>query len=71
MRAARFRAKDMMAFSVFSMPRPGQHRARQWKANMTLRHCWFRILLHLAGMLRRPRNIPWHWRHIVRELYDR
>jgi hypothetical protein len=46
-------------------------RFREWKADMTLRHRWFRVLLHLRGMARCPRNIPWHWRHIVGEFYDR
>lgn len=45
-------------------------RFQEWKADMTLRYCWFRVLLHLRGMVRRPRNIPWHWRHISHEFYD-
>jgi len=40
-------------------------------ADITLRHGWFRILLHLGGMARCPRNIPWHWRLIRHELYGR
>ncbi|MHC1768648.1 MAG: hypothetical protein AB9869_30940 [Verrucomicrobiia bacterium] len=39
-------------------------------ADLTLRHGWFRVLLHLGGMLRRPRNALWHLRHIVHELHD-
>ncbi|HXP63332.1 MAG TPA: hypothetical protein VN829_22715 [Dongiaceae bacterium] len=44
-------------------------RGREWKADMALRHCWFRVLLHLWGMARCPRNLAWHWRHIAREFY--
>jgi hypothetical protein len=43
----------------------------EWRANMTLRHCWFRIVLHLVGIIRRPRNFFWHARSILRELYGR
>ena len=46
-------------------------RCELWKADMTLSRCWFRVLLHLCGMVRCPRNIPWHWRHIVSEFYGR
>jgi hypothetical protein len=42
-------------------------RYQEWKADMTLRHGWFRLLLHCQGMARCPRNIPWHWRHITGE----
>jgi hypothetical protein len=42
-----------------------------WKADMTLRHRWFRVLLHLQGMARCPRNVPWHWGHITGEFYVR
>jgi hypothetical protein len=41
------------------------------KADLALRHGWFRVLLHLRGMARCPRNIPWHWRHIRHEFYGR
>jgi hypothetical protein len=40
------------------------------KADLTLRHRWYRVLLHLRGMALRPRNIPWHWHHITREFHD-
>lgn len=46
-------------------------RYQEWKAEMALRHCWFRVLLHLHGMARCPRNIPWHWHHISHEFYVR
>ena len=48
-----------------------QGRFQEWKADMALNHCWFRVLLHLRSMARCPRNIPWHWRHIVSEFYVR
>ncbi len=52
-------------------PRPSVcSRYRVWKADMTLRHFWFRVLLHLWGMVRCPRNIPWHWQHIVHEFHE-
>jgi len=38
------------------------------KADMTLHHCWFRVLLHLAAIVRRPRNMVWHLRLIANEL---
>jgi hypothetical protein len=50
---------------------PFRGRVQEWKADMALRHCWFRVLLHVHGMVRCPRNIPWHWRHIAHEFYDR
>jgi hypothetical protein len=43
----------------------------EWKADMTLRHGWFRVLLHLQGMARRPRHAPWHLRHIAHEFNSR
>jgi hypothetical protein len=46
-------------------------RFQAWAVEMTLRHAWFRVLLHLDGMVRRPRNIPWHCHHIVHEFHDR
>jgi hypothetical protein len=46
-------------------------RYREWKADMTLRHGWFRVLLHLEGMVRCPRNIRWHWRHITGQVCAR
>jgi hypothetical protein len=46
-------------------------RYRLWLADLTSRHGWFRVLLHLAGMVRRPRHWRWHWQHIVHELHDR
>jgi hypothetical protein len=47
------------------------HRRYQvWEADMTLRHCWFRVWLHLRSMARCPRHRRWHWRHLVREFYD-
>jgi hypothetical protein len=46
-------------------------RYRDWEADMTLRHAWFRVLLHLLGMIRHPRNWRWHWRHILGEVHGR
>jgi hypothetical protein len=37
---------------------------------LVLRHAGLRILLHLTGMVRRPRNFRWHLRCVVREFYD-
>ena len=45
-------------------------RYRFWVADMTSRHCWFRVWLHLVGMVRRPSNRRWHWKHIVQEFHD-
>jgi hypothetical protein len=50
--------------------RSWRSRYQVWKADLTLRHGWFRVLLHVLGMARCPRNIPWHWRHIVHEFHD-
>ena len=50
---------------------PFKSRFQEWKADLTLRHGWFRVLLHVRTMVRCPRNIPWHWRHITREFYGR
>ena len=46
-------------------------RYQVWKADMALRHGWFRVLLHVQGMACRPRNIRWHWRLLTHEFYDR
>ena len=46
-------------------------RYRAWQADLALRHCWFRVLLHVQGMVRCPRNSPWHLRHISHEFYRR
>jgi hypothetical protein len=58
--------------SLFNLNHPHAtcRRYRQWKANLTLRHGWFRVLLHLTAMIRRPRNVPWHWQHITHEFHD-
>jgi hypothetical protein len=50
---------------------PWRGRYQEWKADMTLRHGWFRLLLHLQGMARCPRNTRWHWRHITGEFCAR
>ena len=46
-------------------------RYQVWRADLALRHGWFRILLHLLGMVRCPRNAAWHWHHMTHELYVR
>ena len=30
-----------------------------------------RIAVHLAGIVRKPRNLRWHWHCITREFHDR
>lgn len=42
-----------------------------WKANLTLRHKWFRVLLNLCGLVLRPRKFRWFWSHITNEFHDR
>lgn len=39
-------------------------------ANLALRRRWFRVGLHIVGMIRRPRNAPWHWQCIRREFHE-
>lgn len=41
------------------------------KANLVLRHGWFRVLLNLYGLVRRPRKFRWFWPHIVNEFHIR
>jgi len=41
------------------------------KANLALRHGWFRVLLNLCGLVLCPRKFGWFWPHIVNEFHDR
>jgi hypothetical protein len=61
-----------MKFPKQNRPRRSvRSRLELWSADMTLRRGWFRVLLHLRGMARRPRNIAWHWRFIRDAIHDR
>jgi hypothetical protein len=63
------RQAGMKLLSIFRIRSPMRNRNQLWVVDMASRHCWFRVLLHLACMIRRWRNRRWHWRHIVHEFY--
>ena len=70
-RLVRHGPHPMSSLKPFRPRQSHRDRWRAWAADLTLRHAWFRVPLHLLGMARCPRNIPWHWQHIVHEFYDR
>jgi len=63
--------RRMMSFESQCTGSLSKYRRRIYFATLVLRHATLRILLHLAGMMRRPRNWRWHLRCIGREFYGR
>lgn len=49
---------------------PDFSKRSDWAARMVERHCWFRVLLHLAVIARRRRNVRWHLACIWREIHE-
>jgi hypothetical protein len=57
------------ASTIMKLPDP-QRRRRDRLADLVQQHVWIRILFHLVGMAKKPRNARWHLRCISREFHE-